>query len=47
MKQRIANALQIAGAIGLVATAAAVSVLLGLFVGALAALVAGVVLERD
>lgn len=43
MKQRIANALQIAGAIGLTAAAGTVSVGLGLLAGSLSLVVAGVV----
>lgn len=47
MKQRVADALQIVGAVGLVVAAAAVSLLFGLVVGAVLAIVAGVVLERS
>jgi hypothetical protein len=47
MKQRVADALQILGAVGLVVAAGAVSLILGLLVGAVLAIIAGVVLERS
>lgn len=42
MKQRIANALQIGGAVGLTATAGTVSVALGMLVGSVVLIVGGV-----
>lgn len=47
MKQRTANALQIVGAVGITAAAGIVSVTLGLLVGSVLAVVAGVVVERS
>jgi len=47
MKQRIANTLQIVGAVGLVVAAGIVSVTLGILVGSVAAIVAGVIMERE
>jgi hypothetical protein len=47
MKQLIANALQGAGAIGVTLAAAFVNPVLGLFVGSVLAVVAGVAMERS
>ena len=47
MKQRTANALQIAGAVGITVAAGIVSFTLGILVGSMLAVVAGVVVERS
>lgn len=47
MKQRIADALQIAGALGLTVAATITNSLFGLLVGSALAICAGVVVERS
>lgn len=46
MKQRIADALQIGGGVGLTASAWSVSAALGLFVGSVVLIVAGLVVAH-